>query len=90
MHEPPEKLAVPFEPLVKVLLMLVPLMRKTSVSLATQTVVPVFELHEQEFTSLVVVIVVAGPPLPSPALVSSGTTPMPLEGEHAPQLPLGA
>jgi len=90
MQLPPEKVWLPVAPLAEVLFNVVPLTRKTWVLLATQTVCPVSELLEQEFTSSVVVIGVAGPPLPSPALVSIGTTLMPLLGPHEPQLPLGA
>jgi hypothetical protein len=49
----------------------------------------VVELEEQELTVLRVVIVVGAPPLPIPALVSIGTTLMPVFVPHSPQLPLG-
>jgi hypothetical protein len=87
MHDPPEKLWVEVAPLLSVLLSVVPLIRKTLVLLPTQTVSPVAELHEQEFTVLAVVIVVGAPPLPIPALVSTGTTLTP--AAPPPQSPFG-
>jgi hypothetical protein len=58
------------------------------VSFATQTVFPVVEFEEQEFTVCAVATVTAGPPLPTPALVSIGTTFTP--AGPPPQLPFGA
>src|SRR5581483_3426998 len=78
---PPEVLASPVLPLVKVAFTVVPLMRYTSVPFAVQTVSPVPESDEQELTTSRVAIDVAGPG------GSMGTTCMPVFGLI--QLPLG-
>jgi len=88
VHVPPEKFCVEVAPLVTVLLRVVPLIRKTSVLLPVHTVVPVVELDEQEFGTLPVTTVVGAPPVPTPLLVSIGTTLT--AAVPPPQLPCGA
>src|SRR5208282_2826469 len=65
VQSPPEKPAKPLPPLVSVLVSVGPLIRYTSVLLATQTVCPVPEFDEHELTGFAVGMRVGVIPVPS-------------------------